>query len=280
MRGDWFGCKSVAWQLWLSELPRCLIILKSEAAGWGGVEGGGAFFIPSCLNALDFNKAGQPVLPCVCVCACVLIWTAIRVLADLRSHFPRCTSSHTRALLPLPLNTQHHLLVPPQICCCVSTWCIKETEAERSKTSPAVLFCSAPLSSNANVSRAIRQQRQAGRLTVSGVTIDPLTIHICGNLLCTLCLSVALFISLLIRGRSPSSSPRPCNTLALLVFLSRGLLNERRRWRNPLKACRIDPLGFPFFFFLRERERERERERKREGERMIWHCVLWRRLPF
>lgn len=102
------------------------------------------------------------------------------------AHTPTSTRAH-------PLNTQHHLLVRcSQICWCVSTWCIKETEAERSKTSPAVLFCSAPLNSNANVCQAIRQAK-AGRHACSvWVTIDPPTIHICGNLrsllLCSICL--------------------------------------------------------------------------------------------
>lgn len=59
-RGGGAGCKSVAWQLWLSEPPWCLIILKNSKNEKGG------FFIPCCLNALDVNKIGQP---CWCACA-------------------------------------------------------------------------------------------------------------------------------------------------------------------------------------------------------------------
>lgn len=51
--GGRLGCKPVAWQLWLSEPPRCLIILWS-------------LFKYSCFSAL--NKTGLIFLMCVCVC--------------------------------------------------------------------------------------------------------------------------------------------------------------------------------------------------------------------
>lgn len=102
----------------------------------------------------------------VYVCVCVmLIWTAIKVLTDLHSH-PRYVHDFPsqRSHIHTHIHLTPNIIDSSQICWCVSTWCIKETGAERSKTPLAVLLCSAPLGSDANVCQAIRRRRQAGRL--------------------------------------------------------------------------------------------------------------------
>lgn len=102
------------------------------------------------------------MLACACVCSFGLqsrslqnrtvipLHTQLPLAEIVRSQRPREKHAH-------PLNTRRRLLAL-QPAGGVSTWRIKETEAERSKTSLAALFCAAPLDSDANACRAIRQR--------------------------------------------------------------------------------------------------------------------------
>lgn len=104
--GGRLGCKPVAWQLWLSEPPWCLIILWS-------------------LFKYSFLSAQNRATVCVC------IWVNFRLQSSC------CTVMIYTTSVTQP--TPNVMSVLREIEWFVSTQRIKETRAERSKSFPAVL---------------------------------------------------------------------------------------------------------------------------------------------
>lgn len=125
----------------------------------------------------------------------VLIWTAIKVLTDLHSHSRNihhflckdhtCTHANIHAhTLTIPLNTQHHLVVPKS----AGVFPHGASKRQGLRDQRLLRLCFSARLHSTLMQMCARQSgsedRQAGRQAGvhDWVTIDPPTIHICGNL--------------------------------------------------------------------------------------------------